>query len=147
MCLDVRKKCECKDNNVQFHLRDNVLLPEVIVNLFCPQCHGPASFDSQTMINDNGWIIEYDMVLARMSIIQRLMVGAEEITPEFIFDHGYACWQEMYPGEQKEIKEEKAGIVKLMKEDPKVYLTTIQNWNINRVEKLKTEGWRKVLRA
>lgn len=98
MCMDVRKKCECGKNLIQFHLRDNILLPEVITNLYCPECHGPEIFDSASMLNDNGWIIEYDMVMAQMTVVQKIMVDIESVTPEFIFDRGYASWQEMYPG-------------------------------------------------
>lgn len=147
MCMDIRKSCECGKQRVQFHLRDNILLPDVIERLYCPECHGPVNFGPAAMINDNGWIIEYNMVLAKMMVVQKLMIDADTVTPEFIFDEGYACWQEMYPGEQDEIKTEKTKIVKLLKTDQKRYLETIQNWNIRRIEELKACGWRKVQRA
>ncbi|MBU0481077.1 MAG: hypothetical protein KKG47_08245 [Proteobacteria bacterium] len=147
MCMDVRKKCECGRHLIQFHLRDNILIPEVIINLYCPKCHGPENFDSLTMLNDNNWIIEYDMVMAKMMVVQKLMVDMEAVTPEFIFDRGYACWQEMYPGEHAEIKKERDAIIKLAKTDQKKYLETIQKWNIERINQLKAQGWRKVLRA
>lgn len=145
MCLDVRKKCECGAAEVQFHLRDNVMLPEVIARLFCPSCPGHSGFDKRTMLNDNGWVIEYDMTLARMLAVQQLLVDAEMVSPEYVFDLGYACWQEMYPGEREDIKAEKEKIVQLLKEDQKKYLEKIQRWNIERLNRLKEAGWRKAI--
>ncbi len=147
MCMDIRKKCECGSRNVQFHMRDNILIPEVIHRLYCPECQGPESFTAETMINDNNWIIEYDMILARMLISRNLQIEPEEVTPELIFDQSFACWQEMFPGEMQAIKVEKKKIVELLKEDQKEYLSTIHQWNIDRIERLKAEGWRKVQMA
>ena len=147
MCIDVRKTCECGASTVQFHLRDNVLLPEVITRLFCPSCPGDTGYDDATMLQDNGWTIEYDMVLARMQVCRKLNVDVEQVEPAFIFDQGYACWLEMYPGEKEEIREERDRIIGLLKEDRKKYLQTIQRWNIDRIAQLKNEGWRKARMA
>ncbi|HIJ78932.1 MAG: hypothetical protein OEY01_07665 [Desulfobulbaceae bacterium] len=143
MCIDVRKTCECGAQNVQFHLRDNIMRPEVISRLFCPACPGDEPYDGTTMVNDNGWVVEYDMVLARMLAASNLAIDPEELQAVFLFDQGYAAWLEMYPGEREEIMEEKAAIMALAKEDQQKYLQAIQRWNIERVEKLKAAGWRK----
>ena len=147
MCIDVRKKCECGASTVQFHLRDNVLLPEVVSRLFCPSCCGDTGYNEATMLSDNGWTIEYDMILAKMLIAQKLVMDPDQVVPEFIFDQGYASWLEMYPGERDEIKEERENIIALMRQDQKKYLQTIQRWNIDRIERLKKAGWRKAQRA
>ena len=142
MCIDVRKNCEC-GTSVQFHLRDNVLLPEVITGVFCPACQDRCQGDGDCTLDDNGWKIEYDMALARMLVVQKLTIDPEDVGPEFLFDQGYACWQEMYPGEREEIRQEKEKIVRLLKEDQQKYLKTIQAWNIERINRLKEAGWRK----
>lgn len=147
MCMDVRKECECGSKNVQFHLRDNVMIPEVIAKLFCPRCPGDAKFSEKTMLNDNGWIIEYDMDLAKMLAVQQLTIDPNLVDPTFIFDQGYACWQELYPGEKTDIKDEKEKIIQLLQVDQKKYLETIQSWNIERIKKLKAIGWRKLVQA
>ena len=147
MCIDVRKTCECGAQKVQFHLRDNLMQPEVIQRLFCPSCCGDTGFDEQSMLNDNGWVIEYDMPLAKMLAVSKLQLDMDAVSPDFIFDQGYACWQELYPGEQQDIVEERERIVALLQEDQTKYLTTIQQWNINRVARLKAQGWRKAQRA
>ena len=147
MCRDIRKSCECGTHTVQFHLRDNVMAPQVISRLFCPSCPGNSAFDNESMLYDNDWIIEYDMDLARTMLEKTLQIDPEDVVPEFIFDKGYACWQEMYPGEQKDIKEDREKIIELLQQDRNVYLLAMQNWNIERIERLKSAGWRKVQQA
>jgi hypothetical protein len=147
MCLDVRKTCECGMHSVQFHLRDNIMAPQVISRLFCPSCKGDKPIEPQSMLYDNGWIIEYDIDLARGLLGQKLKTDAEDVTPEYIFDKGYACWLEMYPGEKEDIKEDRQKIMELLQEDRNVYLQAMQKWNIERIERLKSAGWRKVQQA
>ena len=147
MCIDVRKTCECGTHTVQFHLRDNIMAPQVISRLFCPSCPGNSAFDNESMLYDNDWIIEYDMDLARTMLEKKLQIDPEDVVPGFIFDKRYACWQEMYPGEQKDIKEDREKIIELLQQDRNVYLHAMQNWNIERIERLKSAGWRKVQQA
>lgn len=144
MCIDVRKTCECGNHTVQFLLRDNVMVPQVITRFFCPSCPGTSAFDSATMLYDNEWIIEYDMELARGLFAQKLQIDPGEVAPGFIFDNGYACWQEIYPGEQEDIREEREKIIELLQQDRNVYLQAMQDWNIERIVRLKSAGWRKV---
>ena len=99
------------------------------------------------MLADNGWIIEYDMELARFQLTSSLQLDPDVVRPGFIFDSGYACWLEMYPGEKQDIEEERQELLALHKEDPKSYLKKISSWNIARIEKLKDEGWRKAKAA
>lgn len=147
MCIDVRKTCECGAKTVQFHLRDNLLQADVIQRVFCPNCPGDAGFDECSMLNDNGWVVEYDMILATMLLTAKLQVEPEVVRPEFLFDQGYACWLEMYPGEREEIREEKEKIMTLLRQGQRQYLQAIQRWNIGRVARLKAAGWRKAQQA
>ena len=147
MCLAVFKTCECGANTIQFHLRDNLLQPEVLTRLFCPSCPGDLPFNQEAMIGDNGWVIEYDMVLAKGAVSRRNMVDPDEVNPAYIFDQGYCTWLEIYPGEQKDIKEEKEKILKLRESDQQRYLKEIISWNVKRLESLKAKGWRKALAA
>jgi len=147
MCLAVFKKCECGSRNVQFHLRDNVLTPEVVTRLFCPECPGEAGFDATRMLNDNGWIIEYDMVLAGMQLVQRQLIDQEMLRPAYLFDHGYACWLETYPGEREDIREARERIIALKDSDQQHYLQEMMSWNIKRLAELKTLGWRRAQAA
>ncbi|GAB4341295.1 MAG: hypothetical protein Kow0089_15520 [Desulfobulbaceae bacterium] len=99
------------------------------------------------MLNDNDWVIEYDMDLARFLAAAKLQVLPDSVTPAYLFDTGYAAWQEMYPGEQQDILEERKDIMELLKTDRTEYLKRINSWNIARVERLKQEGWRKAQAA
>jgi len=147
MCLEVRKTCKCGSKSAQFHLRDNVMSQEVLVEVYCPKCSGEVELNAETMLMDNGWIIEYDMDLAKFLAVSKLMVDPESVRPGFVFDGGYACWQEMYPGEQQDVLEERKEILALQKQDPSRYLKEISSWNIARIERLKADGWRKAMAA
>ena len=76
-----------------------------------------------------------------------LQVSPDMVNPAYVFDTGYAAWQEMYPGEQKDIKEDREKIIELLQQDRNVYLHAMQNWNIERIERLRSAGWRKVQQA
>lgn len=147
MCMAVFKKCECGSRSVQFHLRDNVLPPEVLTRLFCPDCPGGQGFDAASMVNDNGWIIEYDMVLATMQLLQVRMVDREMVQPGYIFDQGYATWLETYPGEREDIREARERLIALKGSNQQRYLQEMISWNIERLAELKAQGWRKAQAA
>ena len=118
MCVAVFKKCECGSQTVQFHLRDNLLTPDVISRLFCPSCPGDIAFDKLVMLADNGWVIEYDMVLATMLVVRQQLIDPGQVAPEYIFDQGYCTWLETYPGEKTDIKGEKEKILKTTEDRP-----------------------------
>lgn len=145
MCLDIRKTCECGKHHVQFHLRDNIMSREVIARLFCPACS--AGVEGRTMLNDNGWVIEYDLELAQFLAAAKLQIPPDEVDPAFLFDSGYATWQEMYPGEQQDILADRREIMKLLQKDSREYLQQISRWNIARVAEMKVAGWRKAQAA
>lgn len=147
MCLDVRITCTCGKHTVQMHLRDNVMTREVLVALFCPQCSRGVAMDGQTTLNDNDWVIQYDLDLARFLAAARLQLPPDAVDPAFLFDSGYATWQEMYPGEQHDILAERREIMALLAADSAGYLRQISSWNIARVEQLKADGWRKARNA
>ena len=147
MCQEVRKTCSCGQKDATFHLRDNVMGQEVIDRLFCPNCSSDQEIDSQTMVSDNNWIIEYDMDLVRMFAITKLSMDPSHVNPEFVFDEGYATWREMYPGETADITEERNKIIAMKDSDPKEYLSAINSWAVARIQRLKDDGWRKAVRA
>ncbi|WP_456385057.1 hypothetical protein [Desulfolithobacter sp.] len=132
---------------MQFHMRDNVMSQEVLVALYCPECAASVQLNVDTMLSDNGWIIEYDMELATFLAVTKLQVDPDLVRPGFLFDEGFATWLEMYPGEQQDILAERKDIMDMLKENPKKYLETINSWNIARIEQLKADGWRKAQAA
>ncbi len=147
MCREVSRDCSCGKENVSFHLRDNIMSPEVIGRLFCPACSGTVALEKENMVEDNGWVIEYDMELARMYAIAKLGMEPAQVGPGFVFDEGYVTWREMYPGETRDIAEERQRIISMKEKAPQEYLATITAWAVERVARLKAEGWRKAERA
>ncbi|MEK6202139.1 MAG: hypothetical protein N2A40_06945 [Desulfobulbaceae bacterium] len=147
MCQEVNRDCSCGKEKVSFHLRDNIMSQEVIDRLFCPSCSGTVALEKESMVADNGWVIEYDMDLARMYAIAKLGVEPDQVQPGFVFDEGYVTWREMYPGETRDIADERARIISMKETRPQEYLTAITAWSVERISSLKAEGWRKAQRA
>lgn len=140
MCVDHKVKCCCGNNTASFNFKPGAMPVEVIRRLYCPECSKEAAYDSTTMINDNGWIIEFDMDIARF---MGRNLPIEEITPNFLFDEGYCTWRGIYPTDYKDSIREREEIIKLAKTDPKRYFREIRGWGIKRMERLAAEGWRK----
>lgn len=147
MCVEVKRTCHCGAKEAAFHLRDNIMAPAVVDRLFCPACAATTVMDADTMVADNGWLIEYDMDVARMYAIAKLQVDPALVSPDFLFDSGYATWKEMYPGETEEIAEERWHIIVRKSEDPQRYLREITQWAVGRIQRLKEAGWRKAQAA
>ncbi len=147
MCQEINKECSCGKERVSFHLRDNIMSQEVIDRLFCPACSAAITFAPERMVADNGWVIEYDMDLARMYAIAKLGLEPTQVLPELVFDSGFVTWREMYPGETRDIAGERERIIAIKEHNPQEYLTTINAWAVERIARMKTAGWRKAQNA
>ena len=140
MCLDHRMTCQCKGSHASFNFRNEVLPVDVIKGLYCPVCSTDINYNHQTMLSDNGWIIEFDMDLAEFA---RNKLPAKEITPDFLFDEGYCTWRGIYPTDHIDSVKERENLVKLSTIDKKKYIEEFKRWTIQRMERLAEEGWRK----
>ena len=141
MCVDHAVMCTCGRNSARFNFKDGVLPTEVINRIYCPACSGGITENPDTMLTDNGWIIEYDMEVARF-MMQKISVAAN-ITPALLFDEGYCTWRGVYPTDLADSIKEREEILKLAKTDRKRYFEEFRNWGVRRMERLTREGWRK----
>lgn len=141
MCMSNEVVCGCGKEKVSFHYGDSILPEEIIMAVYCPECSG-VDFNPLTMIKDNDWVIEYDLDVARM-FTNQLKVKKEDITPDFIFDSGFATWNGYTPNDLKAAAKEKTVLLELAKLDMRKYLSEIKNWTESRLKRLSEEGWRK----
>ncbi len=141
MCMDHKISCKCGKNSISFNFKDDVLPTEVVNGLYCPECASTVGFDPGTMIDDNGWILDYDMDIARF--MAQKIARTEALTPEFIFDEGYCTWRGVYPNDHIDSAREREDLAKLAKTDPRRYFQEMRNWSNQRMERLAREGWRK----
>jgi len=146
MCTSHKVVCKCGHNSADFTMRDEVLGHEVIRGLYCPECGKGVSVDSATMLDDNGWIIEYDMEVAGF-FASRMGAPSGGPTPEFIFDEGWCVWNGYCPGDLEKAYHERQEIVKLMKTDPRAYVKALTEWGAGRARDLSEQGWRKAKAA
>ena len=142
MCMDHAISCRCGAQIARFQFKDSLLPPEVITDLRCPSCAAGIVFDAQSMIRDNGWILAFNMEIARFMLNQHpLPIGG--ITPEFLFDEGYGTWRGMTPTDALDALRERELILQYAKTDPKRYFEELRNWGTARMSRLGKEGWRK----
>ncbi len=147
MCVDHKIICKCGAAAASFNLRDEIMPVEVIRGLYCPGCSGGVAFDPETMIADNGWVIAYDMEIARFASLSKMARSASGITPGFLFDEGYCTWKGLYPGDAEDSAREKAELLKLSRQDRLKYIQEFRNWTFKRMERLAGLGWRKAQSA
>lgn len=141
MCMTNEISCVCGSERVSLHHGDSILPGDVIKAIHCPQCSG-VSFNQATMIRDNDWIIEYDMEIAGV-FAHQIRTKKEDITPDYIFDNGYASWNGYTPNDTKAAAKEKMAILELARTDKRRYMAEIKSWTENRLKRLAGEGWRK----
>jgi hypothetical protein len=145
MCMMETRRCVCGRKAAHLNFRDNLLSPEILVNLYCPWCSPQANFDPETMVADCGWLMEYDMAGAQAIFIKRNQ--DRELTPEIIFDEGYLTWQGFSPGDHEIRAELHQKLAPLIQEDMKKFLESLKTEWLAHVERLKAAGWRRARQA
>ena len=144
MCMAHEKRCECGARSASFHFKDNIMPEQVVERFYCPACSPGAAFDPAAMVSDNGWIVVYDMEAARLLAKDGL---AARLTPEVLFDEGLCTWNGMYPGDHIDSVRERESITALAKTNPREYIQRLKSWANERMERLRSEGWRKARNA
>ena len=137
--------CKCGKHMAGLSI-DCIIPEEVVANVYCPEESKSVKFDGATMFEDNGWIIEYDMEIARY-YGGHAHKDPAKITPESLFMGGLASWTGMTPTDQVDLPKERDRIMKLREQDLKQYLDEFKKWANDRVERLKKEGWKKAQKA
>jgi hypothetical protein len=141
MCRNERRSCRCGRNSASLLFRDNLLFPEILLNLYCPQCQDLTIWDEATMLRDCGWILEYDIAGAQALLRQQGVKGPA--TPAFLFDEGYLSWQGLSPGDLEANTELHRQLAPLIKQDMARYLESIKGAWLQHAAELKAAGWRK----
>lgn len=116
---------------------------EVVKALYCPGCSADVDFDPSSMLSDNGWVLRYDMEIAGAFSFRLPRHTQASLSPEVLFDEGYATWLGVYPDDQADSRQEREELVRLSKIDPRQYMNRMRLWAIARMERLREQGWRK----
>ncbi len=141
MCMQVSRTCRCGRQSAYLSCRDNLLPPEMLVNLFCPECRGLADGEADCLVEDCGWVLEFDLEGAKTLLIQKGI--RQEVTADFIFDEGYLSWQGLSPGDHHVNHEIHKRLEPLITQDMKKYLEHLKTEWLAHVTRLKAQGWRK----
>lgn len=141
MCMNQRRFCECGANSAFFSFRDNLLPPEILVSLYCPRCRPTAALDETTLLEDCGWVLEFDVERAQVFFDLRSL--KQRATPAFLFDEGYLSWQSLAPGDEEINARLHRRLEPLVRQDYILYLKTLKTEWTAHVAGLKAAGWRK----
>ena len=142
MCMAVTRHCSCGQGVASLHHFDSTLPDEAVLAVLCPVCGESVAFDPATMMRDNGWTIEYDMELATHSLAAR-GVDPEDVTPEYIFDHGFSTWNGLTPTDAYDKSMEMHDLLSDSKGDTRAYFEALKRWTVDRTNRLAEQGWRK----
>lgn len=145
MCFMESRRCACGRRTAYLNFRDNVLPPEILINLYCPDCSPQVTFDAQCMVADCGWVMEYDMEGAKLFFAKRGL--NRPLTPDLIFDEGYLTWQGFAPLDHEVRAQLHHRLAPLIQTDLKQFLESLKTEWLAHVEKLKAEGWRRARQA
>jgi len=145
MCFSVRRTCVCGAQEAHFMHRDNILPEAILVNLYCPECRHQAVWNPQTMTEDCGWILEYDMEGAKFFFWEKGIV--EDVTPDFLFDQGYCSWNGLTPIDLPIRARLHAELAPLFQQDRRAYIQALKETMLRHVQELKEAGWRKAQSA
>lgn len=145
MCMNARRFCHCGRNAAFLIFRNNLLPPEILVNLYCPECGSQVLWDGDTMLQDCGWVLEYDVSRAQAYLEHRGVQG--RATPEFLFDEGYLTWQGLAPGDHEVNTELHQRLAPLIGKNLALYLQSLKTEWLAHVAALKAAGWRKAQHA
>ncbi len=143
MCMEHSIRCRCGRRDASFNFKNELMPPETVEELHCPECSKDLDFDASRMIRDNGWVIIFDMEIASLYASKLPADLRDDISPEMLFDEGYVTWRGVYPGDHIDSVRERQELTRLAKTDPKRYFEEMKSWAISRMERLKEEGWRK----
>ena len=143
MCMDHALICSCGRREANFNFKNEIMPPEVIRSLYCPECSQDVHCDTSSMLSDNGWVIHYDMEIAGLYKGRLPASEGERLSPELLFDEGYITWRGVYPGDHFDSAREGLEMARLAKLNPRKYFEEVRSWATNRMARLREDGWRK----
>jgi hypothetical protein len=141
MCTAIIKSCSC-GGQVSLHHVNSYLPEEAVVAVYCPDCEDDVVLDEATMVEDNGWVIEYDMDIVAYHLAQH-GIDPSGITPQKVFDESYSTWNGLTPTDSYDKAMELHEIMSRTGSDKRRYFEEIKEWTKSRTERLAEEGWRK----
>ncbi|MEJ5300144.1 MAG: hypothetical protein WHS38_04065 [Thermodesulforhabdaceae bacterium] len=148
MCTHQKIMCQCGLGVAYLFYRDDILPEETVVSIYCPACSHMTEWDPSSMIRDVGWIIQYDMDVARFYLKKKgIVYRDDQVSPEFVFFEDYCSWYGLTPTDIEENAHLAKELEDLKRQDLRLYFETFKKRRINRVNELKAQGYLKALRA
>jgi hypothetical protein len=142
MCQSYRKPCACGQKTSEIFFGKMVLDESAVREVYCPECAATADVDPNTMVVDNGWILELDYDVIK-TFAPRMDLPAAEVTAEKVFDQEFATWVGFSPEDNVQRNVEREQIAKENEGNVKGQFEALKRWAIQREKRFYEEGWRK----
>lgn len=142
MCQMYRKECTCGQKTAEIFFGNMILDQSAISALYCPECSATVDVDKESMVNDNGWVIELDTDVIK-AFAPRMRLEADSITAEKVFDGDFVTWVGFSPEDNQRRACEREEIMKATAGDTRGQFEALKKWAIDRERKFVAEGWRK----
>ena len=143
MCYSYKKVCNCGRKSADIFFGNMVLNEAAITSLYCPKCNDAAVAAEESLVRDNGWVLELDLVLLKEKS-PSMGIAPEEVNAGWVFDAGYVTWVGITPDDTETRDRERAELQKLAKVDLLAYYEAIKTWGRDREDRFAEQGWRKM---
>lgn len=80
--------CACGRNHLALNFQDG-MPTEVVDNAFCPVCREKGINNGRSFPIPGGWLLHFDLEVARMFAMARLRINPSLVNPGFILDGRY----------------------------------------------------------
>lgn len=143
MCDSYLMTCECGRKRAEIFFGKMLLDEKALNYLYCPDCGVDRVRDGIDSVYDNGWLLELNMPHVR-SYTSTFGIMPEDLTANWIFDHGYVTWAGITPDDTESRNREREQIQRIAKTDMRAYMKAMREWGIERERRFTREGWRKM---
>lgn len=142
MCQMHRQPCACGQKTAEIFFGNMILDQTAIAGLYCPECSSTVTLNPQTMVRDNGWVIELDPDVIK-AYAPRMRLDTDDVTAEKVFDANFLTWVGFSPDDHHQRALERECIMKETAGDTRAQFAALKKWAIERERKFHEEGWRK----
>ncbi len=142
MCQSYRRTCACGQKTSEIFFGNMVLDEAAVKGVYCPECSTTVEVDRESMVEDNGWVLELDHEILQ-AFAPRMQMTADSVTAEKVFDGDFVTWVGFSPEDNLQRSKEREELSKRYAGDTKGHFQALKDWALEREKRFYREGWRK----
>ncbi|TLN24217.1 hypothetical protein FDZ71_02100 [bacterium] len=145
MCQSYIRACACGQHEAEMMFGNMVLDEAAVRGLYCPECSGTVDYRRESMVLDNGWVLELDEDIIK-AFAPRMRMEYDEVSAEKVFDGGYVSWVGMTPEDNRTRAKERQILLEKFADDKREQFEALKRWAIAREKQFVAQGWRKAVK-